>query len=312
MKTCLLLFTICIITNTTKAQFATFAPIGAEMWIVENNANGAPMAYYLFDVTKDTTIASVVYNKLVRNRIQEVMVMDTTIKNIGYFNQNDGVITCYDTLSNEILPYFNLNAMLGDTLSTPVYYGTPNPDYAKFRKMVVDSIGDTLISGVILKKYWMDFLPYECIDEFAFFWNSGVFIEGIGFLGYPLQWFNAGGYDGEYPSQLRCYQDTALGLVKFVDEACDYLMTNIETLDATTINIYPNPARDVLYIQLNQSVEINHIALIDINGIYCELCYPNSNDTNMLIPIQNLLPGIYTLVIYNNKNSYITSQIIKL
>lgn len=127
------------------------------------------MAYYRFEVTNDTVIAGDTYNKLVRNKIQELWVMDTFINTIGYFKQIDGVITCYDTITNEELPYFNLNATLGDTISTPVYYGSPNPDYEKFRHMVVDSIGDTIISGVTLKKFWMEFLPYESIDEYAFF-----------------------------------------------------------------------------------------------------------------------------------------------
>lgn len=310
MKTILILFTI-LITTTTKAQFETFLPIDAQMWIVEHDANGPPEAYYLFDVDDNKTYDGVVYNKLLRTRIKEVGTPDTSITTIGYFNQQDGVITCYDTITNEVLPYFNLNAVVGDTISNPVYYGAPDPDYAKFRKMVVDSMGDTLISGITLKKFWMDFLPYESIDEFAFFWNSNIFIEGIGFLGYPLQWFNAGGFDGKYPGELRCYEDTILGLVKFVDEECDYLMTTIENSNLLNLSIYPNPANEILNIQLQQPLAINHIDIIGLNGICSTTFYPRNNST-ISIPIKNLTSGIYSIVIYNNNNSTTTSQFIKL
>ena len=312
MKTILLLFTIFITTNT-KAQFATFAPIGAEMWIIEFNANGPPMAYYRFEVTNDTVIAGDSYNKLVRNKIQELWVMDTFINTIGYFKQIDGVITCYDTITNEELPYFNLNASLGDTISTPVYYGSPNPDYEKFRHMVVDSIGDTIISGVTLKKFWMEFLPYESIDEYAFFWNSNIFIEGIGFLGYPLQWYNPGAFDGDYPGELNCYEDSILGLVKFVDVECDYLITDIKENTQTQLAVYPNPSSDNVIVQLIQYVaSINKVELVSINGSHTEMDYTVIDNKKITFKIDLLPVGIYTVLVYDKSNNLTTAQIIKL
>jgi len=112
---------------------------------------------------------------MIRIKIKEVGTPSFTITTIGYFNQTAGLITAWDSITGEILPYFNLDAEVGDTLSNPIYYGIENVDYPKFRQFEIDTIYDTIISGATLKMFSVTYLNYECADPYAFFWKKSDF-----------------------------------------------------------------------------------------------------------------------------------------
>ncbi len=302
MKTCmilLILFSFCL--QKTFAQYAEFAIPESEMWITEYNANGPPQAYYHFMVNSDTVIDGTTYHKMIREKNKVVGSPSVTIKTIGFFNQNGGLITAWDSITGEILPYFNLDAEIGDTLASPIYYGIEEIDFPKFREFVIDTIYDTIISGATLKKFYVNYLPYECWDPYAFFWNSEIFIEQIGFLGYPLQWFNPGAFDGDYPGQLRCYQNDDLGLVKFVETECTWLETSIHETENFQIGIYPNPAEDKLFVSYNVNSK-PQLKLINLAGAEIIISEITINENILECDISNIPGGMYfILIIFENE-----------
>ncbi len=312
MKTILLLCTLlCLSSLKTHAQYAEFAMPETEMWITENDANGPPHSYFHFVVNTDTIIEGINYHNMLREKITVVGTPSVQIKTIGYFHQAGGLITILDTISDEILPYFNLDAEVGDTLSSPIYFGIEDIDYPKFRRFEIDSIYDTILSGITLKKFSVNYLNYESIDEFDFFWNSNIFIEQIGFLGYPIQWYNPGGFDGYYPGGLRCYQNPELGLIKFVEEDCTYLETSIKDFQNSNLNIYPNPANNIITVE-NASDQLTHFELFSITGIQYPIKNISKINNQTQIGISFLESGMYILYIKNESGIIQTKSFFKL
>lgn len=243
---------VCFVVSSTGvfAQFEPFFPIGAESWITEYNANGPPIANYRIYVEEDTVIDGLTYTKMMRDRIF-ITPDETQTKLIGCFRELDGVITFYDTITHAEYEYFDQNATVGDTIASVVY---PYDEFEHlgcdhYRYFIVDSLSDTTIAGVLLQRYHLEAILYNCSDTLATFRNSHIFVEEIGFLGYPTQWFVPSTFDGDFPGRIKCYEDNQLGLVKFIEEDCDFLETAIIDNEQLAINIFPNPADEYINIQ---------------------------------------------------------------
>lgn len=277
--------------STAYAQFEPFFPIGAESWITEYNANGPPIANYRIYVEEDTVIDGLTYTKMMRDRIF-ITPDETQTKLIGCFRELDGVITFYDTITHTEYEYFDQNATVGDTIASVVY---PYDEFLScdyYRYFVIDSLADTTIAGVILKHFFLNPLTYDCTDEYGFFWNSFEFIEEIGFLGYPTQWYNPGIFDGDFPGLIKCYEDDQLGLVKFIEEDCDFLETAIMETEHISINIFPNPADAFITVQFPVSA-IKSIRMMNNLGALVLEQHALSGTTQITLQTAALAPGIY-------------------
>lgn len=67
------------------------------------------------------------------------------------------------------------------------------------------------------------------------------------------------------------------------------------------ILVYPNPTYEYLFVELPQEVKNGKIIVTDLNGKSIAK-YPISKSIS--ISTSNLLPGIYMIVISNNKNKF--------
>jgi hypothetical protein len=78
-----------------------------------------------------------------------------------------------------------------------------------------------------------------------------------------------------FAGPLRCYQDNYVGLISFVEYECDQrIIPGIEySKDLTDlIRIYPNPAIDIINIEIEHyliSEEDYEIEIIDLQGKVC-------------------------------------------
>jgi hypothetical protein len=105
-----------------------------------------------------------------------------------------------------------------------------------------------------------------------------------------------------------CPADTSL-LVVTVDGSCDYLSIGEEQL--SEINVYPNPATDVVNISNPSNSEALSIVMFDVNGrVVLSDANALLNVSEASINIQDLQKGIYTLRIYNDKGQR-TFRIVK-
>lgn len=292
MKTLLILL-LAGIQVQVFAQFEEFWPINSEGWITEYNANGPSQANYRFYVEEDTLIGDYTYKVLMRDRINPYTA-STTTKLFAYFREEDGVITYYDPITESTYSYFNQNAVVGDTITTYIQPDQQITGCDIYRRYVVDSLSDTTISGVLLQMYFLQPVDYACTDAYAFFWESYVFIETIGFLGYPTPYLNAGAFDGDYPGSLKCYENDELGLVQFITEPCDYLETDIANISPAEINVFPNPTNSVLNISCGVG-KLDEIVCINTLGqVMGEMKLSNTSKA-ISIDVADLTDGIYIL-----------------
>ncbi len=301
---------VCFVVSSTGvfAQFEPFFPIGAESWITEYNANGPPIANYRIYVEEDTIIDGLTYTKMMRDKIY-ITLDDTETKFIGCFHELDGVITFYDVTTHTGYEYFDQNATVGDTIASVVYPAAGFVDCDQYRYFVVDSLSDTTIAGVLLKHFFLNPVTYNCSDEYAFFWNSNEFIEEIGFLGYPTQWFNPGAFDGNFPGLLKCYEDDQLGLVKFIEEDCDFLETAIVETEHISINIFPNPADAFVTLQFPVNT-IDVVRVLNHLGAIILEQQVTSGTEHITINTELFAPGLYWVSVEVGKTSIQTKSIV--
>ena len=163
-------------------------------------------------------------------------------------------------------------------------------------------VGDSLpVSGI---NFWND-VVITSIDTILVngeerlsyqFSNSPVtyYVEGIGHSGGFLQYIPP---MLECGHRLNCYgqNDVPLYPVDPQDE-CDYTV-GIETeIASSEFSIYPNPAEDVLTIELN-AIGNKTVEITNMNGQVVEKL--NFSETKNQVSISNFQAGVYFVKIHN-------------
>lgn len=73
------------------------------------------------------------------------------------------------------------------------------------------------------------------------------------------------------------------------------------------VQVYPNPAKDVLYISTGKQVPVVRVVLLDLSGrAIAQQVYSNLNTMQLILP--KIAPGIYVLNV-NDGNSSVTKKI---
>jgi Zn-dependent metalloprotease len=80
----------------------------------------------------------------------------------------------------------------------------------------------------------------------------------------------------------------------------------MESNNSYKINIYPNPASDILNVDIKSLEEVESISIISISGI--EILKVNISDSHNEIDISNISSGIYFINIINSNKSIINSS----
>lgn len=89
------------------------------------------------------------------------------------------------------------------------------------------------------------------------------------------------------------------------------ISTNVNTLDDNQLNVYPNPAREKLYIQLFSLQNNIHLSVVDFSGrVVISKTYSESID-NIELNIASLKSGMYLLKVDNQEFSKMTKIIKK-
>lgn len=77
-----------------------------------------------------------------------------------------------------------------------------------------------------------------------------------------------------------------------------------------TISLYPNPTRDVVYIDNTSNVDLKSISIYDMNGRLIKQVKATGSD-NQRINISGLSPGVYMFHMYNDQQSTVKRVIKK-
>ena len=124
---------------------------------------------------------------------------------------------------------------------------------------------------------------------------SGTVVCGIGHLTsfFPEQLLeNKGEFDVD---GIRCYWNDDILLYKEDDTDCDAVYNEWHDVDETIagngIEIYPNPAKDIISISLSDNMECQSVAIYSIDGRLLK----SQNDNFETINIANFTPGLYLI-----------------
>ncbi len=309
MKKLLLLacFLICNVSVIQAQQ--EFAPLGA-IWYGTPYSWAPPSAYYTLEVTKDTTVDGNAAKYL--KYTQHYNLEATHIEDASFIVwQNQNKIYFYD--DNEFKLIYDFDALPGDTLilhtSTKADYYSYGGENKAYR-VVVDSIGYFEVNAEMLKSVFT-YPVMEDVDTLAE-WQMGLYIEKIGhptsgaFWGHSY-YFVLAGWEGE----LRCYEDNEINYSNslFNPDASNCILSSTTQLSNTTsIDLYPNPVKDVLYFNVENATIESAIIYNTLGQKIRSLSFDGSLDK---ISVSQYPKGNYWLKV-KTKNGILIKQFSKL
>jgi hypothetical protein len=86
----------------------------------------------------------------------------------------------------------------------------------------------------------------------------------------------------------------------------NYFVNTNNLIDEKKVNVYPNPAQDILKIEISQGIRPRKIQLINMNGAVVKSFEPNER----LLDIQIIPAGMYVLSIETEEGYRLTKRVI--
>ncbi len=293
---------------TGKAQTSEFAPLGAT-WNYKQNLSFSPPVHNIFyHLANDTLVGDLNCRKI---EITSKAIGSEVENKDEYFliYEEEGAVYIVDTTSHELYNYFNFNYTAGDTANTLVILISDDPGpSALYDSSVITSVYDTIIEDNVFKVFLLE--NFGNLTGFYERTFTNKFIEGIGSTGTFFPMYYSPLYDDARVGELRCYEDSLLGLVKFVDEECELTVSIGEQIQSDQFTIYPNPTTDYIYVEGN-NINTYVIQIYSVDGKLIEFKNNLINNNNkMEIDINHLSEGMYWIKLTGTNYSY-TSQFTK-
>jgi hypothetical protein len=163
-------------------------------------------------------------------------------------------------------------------------------------KYIVDSISYMYLNNqdslrvqhlTVLQKNWS-----EPDSDYYWNWQTDILIEKLGFKSALLPINGGDGFsDDQYETDIRCYQDNIIGLVKLTeDENC--ITTSTSEKEEIKFDLYPNPTHGVVHLRGLENAKDVRIIITDSSGNKMgEFSHLHEID------MQNLHTGVYFLQI---------------
>jgi len=299
------LFTyILLISLSVQAQ--EFAPIGA-IWHYEVvNGAGQQRSFLKWSVDGDTIINNLNYRKIKRNQFLAFLLREEGSK-----------VYWYNSLTSADRIFFDRNPNISDIWHYPydgifdIYFpysgNFSNPiDSISLR---VESLTDTSFNGLPAKK--IEFSKrISTSEEFAilpsYFKSAYLAYSPFGFFQTLFLLGSGDILDTQFPIKLRCYEDDYWGLISIVDSvACDssWLTTSINKINDIGFELFPNPASNLLNIQIKENQgNVFQMDIVDLQGRKV-LSKQIITSMNVQVSISNLKSGMYFINIEQGRRS---------
>ena len=214
---------------------------------------------------------------------------------VYYFYQNDVFRLLYD---------FSLQK--GDTLHsyqpvmsylTPIIYDT----IVTSNSYIIDSVNIIQISGKNLKRQYLHLIYSDTSCHTCLKFYKGQIIERIGynqFIFGEIQ--DHSDYYGPY---FKCYHDNEIDYKKQQSFNCDGFNSINDKNVPETIKLYPNPVANELILEYSGNIPF-YFEIINNLGIRMT---EQNNLTSVLtsVKVESLKPGVYYLIIKNDKTSLV-------
>lgn len=130
---------------------------------------------------------------------------------------------------------------------------------------------------------------------------------------YQLQWYLNGQTIPDANGFWYCSMESGLYTLEIIDlntdcinlyqlnvvynPAFDCTVGNKEVILANSVSIFPNPAREMVNIQLQQPMVLQSVSLVDMNGKTVRQIFPTSVSDFYQISCEHLPDGIYRLIL---------------
>jgi hypothetical protein len=303
MKSRLLFLGLFLASITGFSQ--SWAPVGAAWYYTENFFMSPNIDYLKIESVKDTTIQGIVCKKLVKRHL--LVCTDRPVEE--YMYNNGQKVYFYDTIFHTFQQLYDFTPVVGNSWYFRVKnYQTPGDEDTLYVK--VDSVTTVSINGSVKNKLYVRYdFHNEMIPGSSY---NGVLIESVGDLMYMFNYYPTFGFvcDGNMSQGLRCYEDPVLGLWQTgIADSCTYVYTGIDNLMQSLVTIQPNPAHDVVTINLPSEIRSTEFTLFSLQGkqVMKGIMTGGKNTIN----VTGLPAGIYVFQI-NSGTTIVTCKLITL
>ncbi len=290
---------------STQAQ-TVFAPPASE-WYNDMDGYGVFHSYY----AGDTTIEGISCRKVAQKAL-----MTEHWQSLGFqvydhltevvYNTADTVFV-YNTLLHRFTPLYIFNVSAGDTVTLAItqletaYYSTAVTGGDSTYSYIVDSVALVNYGGNMLKTvYTHPVTPAMSSDNYLLIHpgTTGVYAEQIGNLDgglMPVCRFNCVATADDRVKEIgavRCYTDPAISWHR--QSVCDLSAVGVNSLAATTLQVFPDPASDVLHITGGTSLADAAVYLVDMRGVKY-LVQKQLANNEIDINVSTFAEGVYLL-----------------
>jgi len=230
----------------------------------------------------DTIIDSKAYLKLYRS--SEENPLNWTLD--CFMRENETKVWLKGISQEDEILMYDFSLEVGDSIS----------DYTGTTYLIIDSIGYQTIGQDERIKYYLSSI--EMPDYYNETWIDGIgSSKGICFSGTVLfvggwTWFLCLSENGELTYMNPNYN------------SC-YLTTETNEIQFPVIDIFPNPTKEILFIQNRNSLNIKSITISNINGLTIKRFNTNTSE----LDISELSSGLYFLNI-SSDSGIITKKVI--
>ncbi|MCX6231510.1 MAG: T9SS type A sorting domain-containing protein [Bacteroidetes bacterium] len=298
MKKLLFLAVFMLFINQLKSQ--DFAPIGAKWHYTEKFAFSGNISYKSIQ-----SIGKTIKKGKLCSILTNSGGFDCYYHNqMDFVYQEDSIVYFYLAAIDSFQVLYNLKAKK-DTMWNVIFNTDIYPLLDTFR-VKVDSVSSVNINGKDLKKMFVYYQTKSITGYYSNFYPS-VIIENLGDIYYL---FNLGdnhvACDGNYSEGLRCYSDSLFGFYSSgIAPFCTY--TGINETKQDIIEIYPNPATDLLNIKTTDG----NTAFIELRNTLGQVVYSTYFKSEISVNLKSYPKGLYFVSLREKDKILAVKKILK-
>ena len=278
--------TLALMLSFCRLSAQDWFPIGANWYYNQVDWLLMGETFQYFEVIGDTTIQ----NKYCR--AIEGICQCSELGSVNYLHVDGEQVYYYDGANEVFRILYDFSLAPGDTLR----YFSENFGETKY---VLDSISVLVVNGYPLR-----------VQHFQY-------VEGILELGTTVYEL-IGSFGCLYPQigvcdpdtgGLRCYEDSIIGLQKFIDIdiPCDHITSSTKDVNRISVRVYPSPAED--YVIVESPMRISMLELINIQTGHL-VFHSTCSQYGCRIERNSVPPGTYVIRVMLEDNSIQQTKVV--